>query len=500
MAERELRRRLRRMKHYAPGKDDELPLIKWGEDYQYAPEVQGAWLPEVEVVSKAPKRKVRYIHNQDEGRTERMPGSGPSLDVEQKVLQQVGRPSQEYTRDVLEMMPITGDAMQAYDAYRQARAGNWLMAGALAGGLFLPNVLEKGGKKIFRYLSKPYNTNIDVFSAYPNMSFKNLEADPGFEKRLQRDAAAAYMSGQRDFSTIYGMRNVPKGQDYKKYPSWVLAELDNTVIPRLVRNRPWMKQQDIDVAAKQLQDFSIFPDETFDVAGYQDAAGLTFSNDAIAIRAGYAGSEGRTVPHEVRHRIDHSVPLTEKEDIILSDAYDNDFIEVNSWMNGRKYDPSNDRVTTNADARAKLLGPVHLRNTPIELQDKMIDKSPDERIFKAVEESNGYGRAYMKRLRRRGLLTPERANKFRDAMKWVGVGILPIATTAAAYEQNEFNSGKDSGIHIKPSKRGTFTAAAKRRGMTVKQLTSAVLRQPGKYSKAMRKKAQFARNASKWKK
>ena len=62
------------------------------------------------------------------------------------------------------------------------------------------------------------------------------------------------------------------------------------------------------------------------------------------------------------------------------------------------------------------------------------------------------------------------------------------------------NSGKDSGIHIKPSKRGTFTAAAKRRGMTVKQLTSAVLRQPGKYSKAMRKKAQFARNASKWKK
>lgn len=64
----------------------------------------------------------------------------------------------------------------------------------------------------------------------------------------------------------------------------------------------------------------------------------------------------------------------------------------------------------------------------------------------------------------------------------------------------KYGNGKDSGIHIKPSKRGTFTAAAKRRGMTVKQLTSAVLRQPGKYSKAMRKKAQFARNASKWKK
>ena len=60
-----------------------------------------------------------------------------------------------------------------------------------------------------------------------------------------------------------------------------------------------------------------------------------------------------------------------------------------------------------------------------------------------------------------------------------------------------FKDGKDS-IYIKPSKRGTFTAAAKRRGMSVAQLESAVLNNPSNYSKAMRKKAQFSRNARKW--
>lgn len=59
-----------------------------------------------------------------------------------------------------------------------------------------------------------------------------------------------------------------------------------------------------------------------------------------------------------------------------------------------------------------------------------------------------------------------------------------------------FNSGKD--IHIKESKRGTFTKAAKQRGMSVQGFANKVLRNPGNYSAAMRKKANFARNAAKW--
>ena len=54
------------------------------------------------------------------------------------------------------------------------------------------------------------------------------------------------------------------------------------------------------------------------------------------------------------------------------------------------------------------------------------------------------------------------------------------------------------GIHIKPSKRGTFTAAATKHGMGVQEFASQVLANPNNYSTAMVKKANFARNAAKW--
>lgn len=63
---------------------------------------------------------------------------------------------------------------------------------------------------------------------------------------------------------------------------------------------------------------------------------------------------------------------------------------------------------------------------------------------------------------------------------------------------HDYNSGKD--VRIKPSKRGTFTKAAKQHGMSVQCFANRVLRNPSKYSAAMRKKANFARNASKWNK
>lgn len=62
---------------------------------------------------------------------------------------------------------------------------------------------------------------------------------------------------------------------------------------------------------------------------------------------------------------------------------------------------------------------------------------------------------------------------------------------------NEMKKG--GGIYIKPSKRGTFTAAAKKRGMGVQQFASKVLANKDRYSKAMVRKAQFAKNSTKFK-
>lgn len=67
---------------------------------------------------------------------------------------------------------------------------------------------------------------------------------------------------------------------------------------------------------------------------------------------------------------------------------------------------------------------------------------------------------------------------------------------SAAYGGELFSNG--GGIHIQPSKRGTFTAVATKHGMGVQEFASKVLANKGNYSPAMVKKANFARNASKW--
>lgn len=71
--------------------------------------------------------------------------------------------------------------------------------------------------------------------------------------------------------------------------------------------------------------------------------------------------------------------------------------------------------------------------------------------------------------------------------------------------QNEYNNyminriANGGKINIKPSKRGTFTAAAKQRGLGVQEFASKVLANKDEYSTAMVRKANFAKNASKWK-
>lgn len=60
-------------------------------------------------------------------------------------------------------------------------------------------------------------------------------------------------------------------------------------------------------------------------------------------------------------------------------------------------------------------------------------------------------------------------------------------------------AAKRKPIKIKKSKRGTFTRAAKASGMSVQQKARSVLADPNA-SPAMKKKANFARNAAKFKK
>ena len=57
-----------------------------------------------------------------------------------------------------------------------------------------------------------------------------------------------------------------------------------------------------------------------------------------------------------------------------------------------------------------------------------------------------------------------------------------------------------SKIRIKPENKGKFTAKAKKAGMSVQGYARKVLAKGSKATASTRKQANFARNASKWKK
>ena len=108
-------------------------------------------------------------------------------------------------------------------------------------------------------------------------------------------------------------------------------------------------------------------------------------------------------------------------------------------------------------------------------------------------------------------LAEEGKNRLLDPISKAGFddAMMKLVTAQEAVRQREQeykdfeeleNTFADGGsINIKPSKRGTFTAAAKARGMGVQEFASKVLANKEKYSTSMVKKANFAKNAAGWK-
>lgn len=165
------------------------------------------------------------------------------------------------------------------------------------------------------------------------------------------------------------------------------------------------------------------------------------------------------------------------------------------------------RATMN-QVRHRLLDTEHLINDKYpsgkELE-KAIDNRQMDLIMANFDVTNGYGADYYNAYK--DLLgKANRTNSYRDWQNVIdfenhirnSLKYLPdVAPFAIGAKSNDYNSGKD--IRIKPSKRGTFTKAAKQHGMSVQGFANRVLRNPSKYSAAMRKKANFAHNAASWK-
>lgn len=221
-----------------------------------------------------------------------------------------------------------------------------------------------------------------------------------------------------------------------------------------------------------------------------------------AIRSGKLNS---TYLHEAAsHGTDFKIPSTLRKQYRLENFLPSDYKwnpSVKDSKNWQEY-----RATMN-QVRHRLLDTEHLINGKYpsgkELQ-KAIDDRQMDLIMANFDITNGYGadyyNAYKDLLNKAKSTNSSRdwqnvinlENHIRNSLKYLPT-VVPFAIGA---KSNDYNSGKD--IHIKPSRRGTFTKVAKAHGMSVQGFANRVLRNPSKYSAAMRKKANFARNASKW--
>lgn len=159
--------------------------------------------------------------------------------------------------------------------------------------------------------------------------------------------------------------------------------------------------------------------------------------------------------------------------------------------------PIDEKAATNREIRFDLF--KRTGKTGNEL-DEVIDNLSDSDLKNLLSNYSNY---YRRQFRRN--FKSDTGDYMRKALKIIPA-TLPIAIGASLYNDRDgdpnynYNKGKDSGIHIKKANRGKFTAAAKRAGMGVQAYARKILSAPkGKYSPQLRRRANFARNASKFK-
>lgn len=387
--------------------------------------------------------------------------------------------------EVMQWTPFVGDAIDLLQGTSDLIDGNYLSAGFTGGLLFVPygNKIRNGIRNI--KLAQPY-----LQMAARNKLIKNKN------------------------SIVDKIIGLKPGVVNHGYPSAVNNILQNSISPRMRAARPWLSEEEFQKSFKQSvgEGYVLHDPSTFEMAfGSNSIGGAAIPNGPIVINSNDKDLLG-TLLHEIRHKIDEGLPLTEEETNILKRAYGDSFLNLpktDKYMISsgftEDYDMWPDAITTNRDARSKLLGgDEHVLD--LDAQNKIIDDASDEDIVKAIAESNGYGRAFVKSYTGRIGTHPsiiqkipkEQIQAWKTAMKYVGaiaapMGVVGLGARIALDQKNTYNRGKDKGIHINPKNRGKFNALKKRTGKTTEQLTHSK-------NPLTRKRAIFAQNAKKWKK
>lgn len=271
---------------------------------------------------------------------------------------------------------------------------------------------------------------------------------------------------------------------------------DKTIYPRMTSAQKQAYNSSNGAAKEQ---FTAIDDAAFDTNQEPKALQAMYLPDFKQIIARKSAKDPLYINHEHHHYVDDVAGQTRVQKDLYKQAYQARGLNIDKDNIGKYYDdfPIEERPTTNSDIRNQLLNRWQM-SLSVDDQNKLIDNISIGKLLQALDFSQ-YTRTVKQPLQKLLKEDPkaamERIQYIKNALKYAPA----LSPFILGYgDNNSYNSGKD--INIKPSRRGTFTKAAKAHGMSVQGFANKVLRNPSKYSAAMRKKANFAHNASKWNK
>lgn len=387
-----------------------------------------------------------------------------------------------WSKDFINITPGIGDAMDVAQSIVDSSNGKYIAAGSGLAMLALPNFIEKP----FKYIGK---RSMPFIKRYlDNINFK------GFKSELD-------WSPESWLSKRIDKKWTKKDED--ALASHLQEYLD--IEKKAKQNGTWLKNKDGSTFDGDPRSWVQMQSDSFKKS-YNDEI-LTHGEDAINDLFGdfYGDGVGAGIGDKV---------LWTSTNKLLGKTYGNDVFSLAALKNAKT------NIVADAEGRPWLnvvqgkdtnnLVYPNLTNDNIVRINNVVDAGPNIKWSEIKDfRKNETVPEYLSRkytgddvvigqdVSRKSIVGNN--GDFNPIDKNIYRALIPLISTYGLYDINKYNynSGKD--IRIKPSKRGTFTKAAKQHGISVQDFANRVLRNPSKYSAAMRKKANFAHNAAGWK-
>ena len=353
----------------------------------------------------------------------------------------------DYTDNPLGYMPIVGDVLQAGQAVKDAMDKRWGKAAVNAGLVFLPNALEG-----------PIKATVN-----------------GVETLLRRPLSSSKYLVNNSGALPYKGRNFLHHGISADYVGDVMGGETRAITPSYAINRP-SDFNNIHKSPVQYGEFSFIGDK-----GLLDDA-LIYHGDGMTPDMFEVWGSLESIPPELRQA--KAEQLWEKA--------------VEQSRNGnRRLLSASDLDSAELTGTDRYFEAVRHGLVPLDESVHGVFPIPESTInpgftYKVINEYDKRGlpiTLYDERLTPGHYMTNNKLLPYNGYSDW-HEKMLDVITGPA--EGALFKSGGK--IHIKPSKRGTFTAAAKKHGKSVQAFASQVLAHKENYSPAMVKKANFARN------